>query len=533
MKMRSLIQIALMLLFCQLLTACGDEAARTKQVDANQPGKGCTAMTKEKEVLQSTLAGTWYSADEAHLRAELAGYLAAVPDSSLKHVIAIIQPHAGYAYSGPTAAYGIKAVAKGDYDRVMVLAPTHRVNMPNRASVADVTHYATPLGEIPMDRATVGALLEYPFIDYVPMAHQGENSVEMQIPILQAQLEDFSLVTVVVGQLDEQATRQIAEALLQQVDEKTLLVVSGDFTHYGRRFDYLPFAVSEAPQKLKELDMGAFEEIRSKNMPGWYRYLAQTGATICGQYAIGVLLAMLPESATVELLHYTSSGELTGDWANSVSYVSAAVTGRWPERTGGPVGKENTMKAEQDEPALFTPEEEKALLKLARGTIEYYLKHGSKPSPEDLGVDITPAMNQVMGTFVTLHKNGQLRGCIGEILPRRELYRAVMDRALSAAFEDPRFPAVKTVEMDDIEVEISALTPPKSVASYEDIVIGRHGMILQKGFRSAVFLPQVAPEQGWGLEETLTHLSMKAGLRPDEWREGCSYEVFEATVFGE
>jgi len=150
-----------------------------------------------------------------------------------------------------------------------------------------------------------------------------------------------------------------------------------------------------------------------------------------------------------------------------------------------------------------------------------------------MGLDASSGMRETMGAFVTLHKHGQLRGCIGEIVPRRPLYEAVMDHAVNAALNDHRFPPVEAQELSDLHFEISALTPPKPVDSYQDIEVGRHGMTLEKHGRRAVFLPQVAPEQGWDIAETLTHLATKAGLPPDAWEEGASYTVFEAVVFGE
>ena len=188
---------------------------------------------------------------------------------------------------------------------------------------------------------------------------------------------------------------------------------------------------------------------------------------------------------------------------------------------------------EQKKEDLLSAADKKALLRLARGMIEHKLKTGNRATPEDLGVTITPAMKQVFGAFVTLHENGDLRGCIGEIFPRRPLCEAVMDQALNSAFEDPRFSPVVAAEVPKLHVEISALTPPVPVNSWQDIIIGKHGMVLSKNGRSAVFLPQVAPEQGWDLPTTLTHLSMKAGLPPDAWKEGASYVVFEAIVFHE
>ena len=160
------------------------------------------------------------------------------------------------------------------------------------------------------------------------------------------------------------------------------------------------------------------------------------------------------------------------------------------------------------------------------------------PTADALGVNqaaLSPAIRKNMGAFVTLNlkQNHRLRGCIGEIQPFRPLWKAVLGRAVDAAFRDPRFLPLTAQEFANVEIEISALTPAVPVGGWRDIVIGRHGMTLSKNGHSAVFLPQVAPEQGWDIEETLTHLSMKAGLPPDAWREGASFTVFKAIVFHE
>jgi AmmeMemoRadiSam system protein A len=246
-----------------------------------------------------------------------------------------------------------------------------------------------------------------------------------------------------------------------------------------------------------------------------------TGATICGRSPIAIMLAMLPAEAKVQLLKYDTSGNLTGDWSHCVSYVSAAVTGQW---------KSPCSDGLHCEPELELSASDKiGLLSLARHSITRRIRNDE---PE-LNFEITPPMQDIMGAFVTLHKHGQLRGCIGEIFPRRELYEAVAEQAVNAAFHDPRFPRLSEDELDEIDIEISALTTPHRINSYEDIEIGRHGIVLYKGSRSAVFLPQVAPEQRWGLDETLTNLSMKAGLVAGDWQSGCEFHVFEAIVFGE
>jgi len=176
-------------------------------------------------------------------------------------------------------------------------------------------------------------------------------------------------------------------------------------------------------------------------------------------------------------------------------------------------------------------EERRGLLKLALSALTARVERGETYIPEES--EITDGMRQQAGAFVTLHRQGALRGCIGEIYPSRAVYAAVLDHAVNAAVHDPRFPSVQAEELPSIELEISVLTPPHRIDSWREIEIGRHGVVLRKRGRSAVFLPQVAPEQGWDVETMLAHLALKAGLSADAWWEGAVFEVFEAIVFSE
>jgi len=135
--------------------------------------------------------------------------------------------------------------------------------------------------------------------------------------------------------------------------------------------------------------------------------------------------------------------------------------------------------------------------------------------------------------FVTLKKRGELRGCIGEIVPEKSLYRLVGSVALKSALEDPRFRPLRHEELKDVEIEISVLTPPAPVAGADDVIAGRDGVILKKDGRSAVFLPQVATEQGWGRDKMLDELCLKAGLPAGSWRKGAQFLTFQAEVFSE
>ena len=492
--------------------------------------KTTSSNQQAKKVLYASLAGTWYTSNGKTLRKELEGYLNDVPNEpSYTDVCALVLPHAGYTYSGPTAAYALKEVQNKTYKRVIVMGPSHRMALPNMGALPDHTHFSTPLGEIPLDTGFLKRLEKTPFFDAIPQAFQGENSVEIEIPFLQVVLQDFLLVPIVIGQLDAQATKDMAELLSGMIGPETLVVASGDFTHFGPRFGYVPFT-NNIKDNLRKLDLGAFEHMKNKDAEGFIRYIDETGATICGRCPFALLLDMLPKDTEVHLMHYETSGDQTGDYANPVSYVSAAVTGTWQGEKTEPITQETIMDTSQN---LLTPQDKTNLLKLARDTLSTYLQTKKQPTPKELGIEITPGMKEVMGAFVTLHKKGQLRGCIGEIFPRREVYKAVIEHAINAGANDYRFQPVTAEELPELDLEISALSQPERVSSYDDIIIGKHGMVLHKGGRQAVFLPQVAPEQGWDLAETLTHLSMKAGLPANAWQEGAEFDVFEAIVFGE
>ena len=494
----------------------GGAAALPGPAGSREPEESCSIFT-------SRLAGSWYPAGKQELADEIDGYLSKVPDERLEEVCAVILPHAGYRWSGPTGAYAVHQIQRRSFERVLVIGPSHRVPIKNVASVPDFTHYATPLGRVPLDRKFIAELRKHSEFQNIPSAHEDEHSVQIELPLLQRALDGFQFVPIVVGELDRPTMREMGRILRGLIDSQTLVVASSDFTHYGADFAYLPFT-DDVPNKLKELDAGALDKLCGKDLDGLFDYIEKTGATICGRYAIGVLLSMLPADAQVHQLHYDTSGRMLGDFSSSVSYCALAVSGKWSEVD---------RVAPAVEPELLTAADRARLLRLARGSLTHVLKNREMPTVEQLDVEITPAIKRISGAFVTLHKNGELRGCIGEVFPSRPLFESVMAQAVNAGLNDHRFPQVELSELDEIDVEVSVLTPPRPVASASEIVVGRHGVVLKKAGHAALFLPQVATEQGWDRQTTLTHLSRKAGLAGDAWREDASFEVFEAIVFGE
>jgi AmmeMemoRadiSam system protein B/AmmeMemoRadiSam system protein A len=491
-----------------------EETAETKTPESAEPTK--------KVVLRASLAGSWYSADANVLTAQFDEQFRKANIEPIDNVIALILPHAGYQWSGQTAAFGLKA-ADQKYKRIIVIGPSHRTAMEEMFSVPRATHYETPLGQIPLDTAFIDKLLKFPVFQNVPRAFEYENSIEMELPLLQYHCKDFGLVPIVAGQCSLETIRQAGQILRGLVDADTLVVASSDFVHYGRQHRYVPFT-ENIPERIKELDMGAYEFIANLDSEGFFEYRRKTGAKICGYIPIAVLLSMVDKDTKVSLANYAISGELTGDFSNSVSYLSVAFSGRWancPE-----------VKPDENNPGL-SEEDKQQLLALARKTIVYILRERRLPQPSELGVTISDTMTRPRAAFVTLKKQAQLRGCIGDIFPQRPLYRSIMLNAINASINDRRFSPVTEAECNDITIEISALTAPQPVDSPNAIRIGIDGVVMSKDGRSAVFLPQVAPEQGWNLNQTLTRLSQKAGLSPDAWKEGANFLVFQAVVFGE
>jgi AmmeMemoRadiSam system protein A len=177
----------------------------------------------------------------------------------------------------------------------------------------------------------------------------------------------------------------------------------------------------------------------------------------------------------------------------------------------------------------YSREEKKELLQLARKTIEDYLGTKVKKYPDT----VNPKFLEQRGVFVTLHKKGKLRGCIGYPLPIKPLAEAVVDNAVSSATEDYRFGPVSASELGDIDIELSVLTVPRKVTGVEEVVVGRDGIIISKSFMQGLLLPQVPVEQGWDLEQYISWGCRKAGLPENEWKKGVDLETFQAIVFGE
>ena len=469
-------------------------------------------------VRSSVLAGSWYSAKKSQLDKTITELLAGAEHRRRDgRILALIVPHAGYQYSGKCAAAGYAAVRDADTRRVVILGTPHHAYI-RGASIPMVSAYRTPLGDVPLDRDACDALLAGDLFTTDHRAHAQEHSIEIQLPFLQKVLPKAAIVPILVGEIVAGQWKRFADALRGVVDERTLVVVSTDFTHYGPRFGYTPFRDS-IPANLEKLDGGAFDRIKAIDPDGFLDYKRKTGATICGANAVAALLHMMKGRADATLLQYDRSGDVVGDYSDCVSYGTFLFTER----------KAQAVRAG------LAPDEKNTLISIARTSLERWVRQQKKTDPLKEDFDVTDALREKRGAFVTLRKGGRLRGCIGYIEGRRPLAVAVAENAVNAGSRDFRFPQpVQPDELSDITIEVSALTPLREIDDPENVEVGRHGVYIVKGGYSGLLLPQVAPEQGWDRNQLLVGVCRKAGLPPTAYKDPDSVlYVFEAEVFGE
>jgi hypothetical protein len=453
-----------------------------------------------------------------------------------RYPVALVVPHAGYVYSGPCAGLTLGLLRGAQVRRVVLIGPSHRLSF-RGAALPDDTAFATPLGRIELDHDAIKALGRRPGFEVNAAAHASEHSLEIELPLLQKVLPpSFTLVPIVIGRTTREELQSIGAAVASLLEEPgTVLVVSSDFTHFGPNYDYQPFR-ADVPRGLAQLDGGAIRTILSRDLAGFEAYLDSTDATICGAAPIRILLqALKGRDLEGRWIDYYRSGDMLADFANTVSYAGLAFFPALHTGASAGAGVAN-MPAAVSGPGSLDARGQAFLLDLARQTVRAAVRNRPLPTTElPDGFAADSPLREHRGVFVTLteKRDGQLRGCIGNILGDRPLVEGVLENAVNAALHDPRFLAVTPDEEPRLHLEISVLTPLQPVPGPEAIVIGRDGVLLEKQGRRAVFLPQVAPEQGWDVPTMLRHLAVKAGLDPDDWKEGANFQIFQAQVFEE
>jgi len=501
--MRKLVFVFIIILF---LTACSVE-----QASNDMP----------KEIRPPAVAGQFYPAAAEEITEQINGYLkqASTPPVA-GEIKAIIVPHAGYDFSGQVAAYAFKLLEGVKINTAVLIGNSHTAYF-DGAAIDSSDVWQTPLGQVAVDKELADKLIKADSaIKYDASVHGQDHVLEVEIPFLQVVLAgNFKIVPIMLGNKADDSYKKLAKALKDNLGENDVVVVSSDMSHYPKHED------------ANKIDRGALEKIKSGKVDELEKYVesvensgvANEQTVLCGIDAVKTLLELARLSGwdKIEVLKYLNSGDVSGigDKNRVVGYGAVAFA-----------QAHNSQLATHNSADELNDEQKKKILDIARQTVEGFVNTGRIPefkiSDERL--------NKKQGAFVTLTKNGQLRGCIGQIVPTDEpLWQVVREMAVAACSEDGRFNPVEKSELDELEYEVSVLSAPEAIDDWKKIELGKQGVIIRKGGRSGVFLPQVATETGWTLEEFLGQLcSQKAGLSPSCYKDkDTEIQIFSAQVF--
>jgi len=457
------------------------------------------APTAEIFTRTPTFAGSFYPVEPQNLKTKITSLLNQAPRLERKGKLQIlIVPHAGLDYSGPIAAAGFKQLGGTDYQRVILLGSSHRAFFEGIA-VFDQGAWETPLKKTIIDEDLAKKLVS-PNEGIVanPPVHREEHSLEVQLPFLQTVLPQAKIVPILIGQPTKETLASLAQKIADNLDSFTLLLISSDLSHYP------PYKVANQVDKktTQAVVSGQAENLEKSLTEAESQHYPGLDTCACGYQAILVALQAAEKlnNFNFEEIKYANSGDITGEKEQVVGY---AAIGGW--RRNNPSSLTLDQKAQEE------------ALALARQTLKAHLSGLPLRTPPKAGEGgpRSPILLKPLGAFVTLKKNGELRGCIGEFEPKVPLWQVIQKMSIAAATEDPRFPKVTAEELPDIEIEISVMTPRKKIDNWEKIRLGVDGVMMQYGNRGGTFLPQVATETGWSLEEFLSQLCFqKAGLPP-------------------
>jgi MEMO1 family protein len=475
-------------------------------------------------VREPAVAGQFYPGDARALGATIDALMKDALPAGRERPVAIVAPHAGYVYSGQIAADAWSQAAGQSYDTIVIIGVNHTTAGFDRVALLPGTGLRTPLGAARLDQSLAAALLkEDPDCVSNAAVHAKEHSIEVQVPFAQKLFPGASLVAAVIASEDPATAAKFGRALARVLaGRNALIVASTDLSHWPAWRD-ANAADRRTLEAIATLDVdrlrtAAAEAGRSPNL----------ATCACGEPAVAAaMIAAKALGATRgRVVSYANSGDLPiGDPERVVGYGAVAFT------PGSPGADTSVLLPSSPAAQALPPStsDKRLMLALARETVRRYLDTQTVP----LARGFSPSLDRPQGVFVTLKKHGELRGCIGQMVPDRPLRVLVGSMALAAAFQDPRFSKVRANELKDLEVEISVLTPFKEIPGPSAIVVGRDGVLLQKDRRSAVFLPQVATEERWNRDQMLDNLCLKAGLTEGCWRSGAKLSTFQADVFRE
>ena len=484
-------------------------------------------VAKEAIVRPATQANRFYTGDAKELSEEVDSLLVLhAKDRKYEQVAAVIVPHAGYYFSGNVAAAAYQSIPEGPvYKRIFLLGPSHHEWLDGASVNTEFDYYSTPLGNVKVDVETARLLTNTDGTDktdsvffYNPKAHDREHCLEVQLPFLQRRFGEVPpIVPIIISTNDFRKLKRIAETLKPYMTEENLFVVSSDFSHYPKYEDACEVD-ARTGKAVESGDVERFIAQLEENARSGVRNLATSA---CGELAIATLMLMMQDgSYEVKHLLYQNSGDIDNhDHSRVVGYHAFAVIRSLPLTPSEERGDSDGFSLSNDEKRML---KDIALTSITDSLDGKPISHHSP---------LTTHLSSKCGAFVSLHKQGRLRGCIGHFGEDVPLHEIVAEMARAAAFEDPRFMPVTKDELDDIDIEISVLTPMRRIQSLDEFQLHKHGIYIKKGYRSGTFLPQVADEVNWTKEEFVGHCAQdKAGIGWDGWRDAELY-VYEAIVF--
>lgn len=464
------------------------------------------AADEPPTVRPPAVSGAFYPADSKELAGMIDRLLQAAPAHPVSgQLVGVVVPHAGYQYSGAVAAAAFRQLQGKTFRTVILVGPSHRQRFGGFA-VLHRGAMATPLGDVPIDEDMVLRLVERSDAFRIDWAvHAQEHSLEVELPFLQRALGEFRVVPILAGSDNPSDAVRLADALLPLLTDETLIVVSVDLSHYH------PYDAAMA------LDRRAIDAVASGDADGFVELLRAGQTEVDAPVPLLALMRIAKRlGATVRELAYRNSGDVTGDRRRVVGYVAMAMTR--PTEVEGGAGGELNAEARQ------------TLLQLARQSIEAAVRGESLPPLPDG----PPVLSEPRGAFVTIKRQQRLRGCIGYTQPIGPLAEVVQKVAVAAALDDPRFRPVGPSELNQLDLEVSVLSKPEPLSDPSQVVVGKHGLIIQRGAASGLLLPQVATEYGWDRETFLAEVSRKAGMAPTAWKErDAKLFTFTAEVFHE
>jgi MEMO1 family protein len=476
-----------------------------------------------QKIRPAAVAGKFYPGDAERLRSVISRLISAQAGPASADIRAILAPHAGLMYSGEVAASAYARVKGRRYENVFILGNAHADYFTGIA-LDDFDAWESPLGAVPVNKDKVRGLTELAKgIVPEPDIHAQDHNLEMHLPFLQSVLAgEFKIVPILFGNAGKGGYLFMAQAIAREMGDRDLLVVSTDLSHYpsyedANRIDGLTLDLISKGD-LKGLDRH-LQDTKMEAVPG-------EETLLCGVDAVKTLMELSNSSGWIsELVRYANSGDAeSGSRDNVVGYGAMVFSKAVKEKTF-------SDKVAELVSGNLNENQKSILLSIAKDTISEYARRKKLP---DFKVN-DPALNASRGAFVSIYKNGDLRGCIGRLIPNGQpLWELVRDMSLAAATDDPRFPAIAAEELSLLKIEISVLSVPERIMDWRSIRLGKHGVIVRKGFQSGVFLPQVATETGWDLEEFLSQLCcQKAGLPPDAYKNDreVTIQAFTAEVF--